>query len=208
MLPFLEPWRAPGVASDASVTTSSIMLGAGRAADGGTINIPWVVIVLGVLAFGAIARLAWLAFGLLPTAAIPSRRGSALSAAGVDRRPAHRFCVFPEILLSDDVVSPVTFGIRRPTVLLPRGFLDLAPGAQQAIVCHEALHVRRKDWGFTVAEEIVRALLWFHPAVWWLLGQLQLAREQAVDSAVVEHTRSPRCLSECAARDCVRSVPG
>jgi TonB family protein len=31
--------------------------------------------------------------------------------------------------------------------------------------------------------------LWFHPAIWWLLGQIQLAREQAVDREVVARTR-------------------
>ena len=30
--------------------------------------------------------------------------------------------------------------------------------------------------------------MWFHPAVWWLLGQIQLTREQVVDEAVIEHT--------------------
>ena len=166
------------------------MLGPGSAADGGTINIPWVLIALGVLAFGALARLAWLVFGLLRLQRFRRAAEALYPLPELIAESCARLCVFPEILLSDDVVSPVTFGVRRPTVLLPRGFLDLAAGAQKAIVCHEALHVRRKDWGFTVAEEIVRALLWFHPAVWWLLGQLQLAREQAVDGDVVEHTRS------------------
>lgn len=41
-----------------------------------------------------------------------------------------------------------------------------------------------------MAEELVRAILWFHPAVWWVLGEIQLAREQTVDQAVIEITRS------------------
>jgi TonB family protein len=36
----------------------------------------------------------------------------------------------------------------------------------------------------------VRAVFWFHPAIWWLLGEIGLAREQAVDRQVVEMTRS------------------
>jgi TonB family protein len=50
------------------------------------------------------------------------------------------------------------------------------------------LHVRRRDWIFTVAEQAIRAALWFHPAVWWLIGQAQLAREQTVDGEVVART--------------------
>ena len=61
---------------------------------------------------------------------------------------------------------------------------------QDAILCHEILHVRRRDWLFTVVEELVRAVFWFHPAIWWLLGEIGLAREQAVDRQVVEMTKS------------------
>jgi len=41
-----------------------------------------------------------------------------------------------------------------------------------------------------VVEETVRAALWFHPAVWWLLGEIQLSREQAVDREVVAITQA------------------
>ena len=61
---------------------------------------------------------------------------------------------------------------------------------QDAILCHEILHVRRRDWLFTLVEELVRSVFWFHPAIWWLLGEIGLAREQVVDRQVVELTRS------------------
>ena len=61
---------------------------------------------------------------------------------------------------------------------------------QEAILCHEILHVRRRDWLFTLAEELIRSIFWFHPAIWWLLGEIGLAREQVVDRQVVELTRS------------------
>jgi len=84
----------------------------------------------------------------------------------------------------------VTFGARRPVILLPPDFPDLPAAVQRAMACHELLHVRRSDWLFMVAEEVIRAVLWFHPAVWWVLAQIQLAREEVVDRAVVELTES------------------
>ena len=63
-------------------------------------------------------------------------------------------------------------------------------GAQEAIVCHEMAHIRRGDWAFTIVEEFVRSLFWFHPCVWWLLGQVQLTREEAVDREVIDITAS------------------
>ena len=92
--------------------------------------------------------------------------------------------------LSDEISSPVTFGFRKPVVLLPAGFPEMDPGRQQAILCHEFLHVERSDWIVMVIEEVVRAVFWFHPAIWWVLGEIQLSREQAVDRAVVERTRA------------------
>jgi len=56
-------------------------------------------------------------------------------------------------------------------------------------VCHELVHVRRGDWIDEVFEEGVRTLFWFHPAVRWLIGRIQLDREQVVDRAVTELTR-------------------
>jgi TonB family protein len=52
------------------------------------------------------------------------------------------------------------------------------------------MHVRRHDWLFTVAEELLRTVLWFHPAIWWVLSEIQLAREEAVDREVIAMTRS------------------
>ncbi len=84
----------------------------------------------------------------------------------------------------------MTFGFRNPVVLLPANFPGLTPEMQDAVLCHEILHVRRRDWLFTLAEEVVRCIFWFHPAIWWLLGEIGLAREQAVDQEVIEMTKS------------------
>ena len=44
-----------------------------------------------------------------------------------------------------------------------------------------ALHARRRTGA---------RVFWFHPAIWWLLGEIGLAREQEVDRQVVELTKS------------------
>jgi TonB family protein len=103
--------------------------------------------------------------------------------------PAPSWSPEADLRLSREVSSPVTFGVRDPVVLLPDGFPLLDSRVRDAILAHECLHVRRRDWLFTVVEELVRAAFWFHPAIWWLLGEIQLAREQAVDRAAVEMTQ-------------------
>src|SRR5213083_650332 len=43
-----------------------------------------------------------------------------------------------------------------------------------------------------MAEEVVRSLLWFHPAVWWLISRVQLARETVVDELSILTTNARR----------------
>jgi TonB family protein len=85
---------------------------------------------------------------------------------------------------SEKIQGPITFGLRRPLVLLPLGYLEMAPDTQDAIVCHELIHVRRRDWVPTVFEELILTAFWFHPGIWWLIAQIRLSREQVVDHEV------------------------
>jgi beta-lactamase regulating signal transducer with metallopeptidase domain len=101
-----------------------------------------------------------------------------------------------EFRLSANLESPVTFGFAAPIVLLPERFLSLEPRFQVAIACHELLHVRRRDWAHHLAEEVIRAVFWFHPAVAWLISRVRLAREQLVDLEVVRLTGTRKTYLE------------
>jgi hypothetical protein len=87
--------------------------------------------------------------------------------------------------LGRELTQPVTFGVRRPVVLLPSSFGDLSPDAQHAIACHEFLHVARHDWASSILDEALRSIYWFHPAMRWALAQIELSREQLIDELVV-----------------------
>jgi protein TonB len=137
-------------------------------------------IALLVVLAGVAIRLGWLAVGFWKL-----RRYRHHSRP---LEPAPTWSVEASLLVSGEIASPVTFGWRQPVVLLPANFPALELPVQEAILCHEIMHVRRRDWLFTVAEELVRAALWFHPAIWWLLGEIGLAREQEVDRLAIEIT--------------------
>jgi TonB family protein len=144
--------------------------------------IPRSELALALVAAGIVARLAWLGAGFWRL------RRYRLNSRPLE--PALSWGVEADLRISADVSSPVTFGFRKPVVLLPAHFPDLDPEMQDAVLCHEILHVRRHDWLFTLAEELVRCVFWFHPAIWWLLGEIGLAREQAVDQGAIEVTKS------------------
>jgi len=187
LLPAVEPWRAVPVTSGISAAAVSVF----RVSAPGATAIPLSKVLLAVLATGIAARLIWLVIGYKKLDGY-RRRATPLEIEPLRNALAPHAQAF----LSSEVAGPVTFTLRRPTVLLPSRWLDLEPARQKAILCHELLHVRRKDWLCHVAEEIIRAVLWFHPAVWWLIAEIRLAREQVVDRMVVRFTGAPRSYVE------------
>lgn len=171
---------------------------------------PWPLeqTLIGITVAGSFARFAWLGLGFVSLGRL-RRRSTPLDPlpdAVDDARLA--VAVSADILVSDTVARPVTFGFRRPVVIVPRSFLDLAPDEQRTIAMHELLHVRRRDWLRTLADEAVRGVLWFHPAIWWLIDQIHLGIEQVVDREVVRLSGARRpyldALLKIAA---TRSVP-
>ncbi len=101
-----------------------------------------------------------------------------------------------EVRYVEPLRQPVTFGLRRPVILLPATLAGRNAEIQRAVLSHELFHVKRRDWGWLLAEEIVCAVLWFNPAVWWLVSRLHLAREIVVDELAVLATGRRRAYVE------------
>ena len=200
-LPLLQPESGRmRFAGDLTVTSSWL----GGLAASGAKEETWTAgpLLLLAIGLGVLVRLAWLGLGLsrlrsLRRDAVPAVLSPTATRAFDD--VGTRAC----LLVSGRVDGPLTFGWRNPVVLLPVGLLELDPEAQRGIICHELLHVRRRDWLWVLFEEAVRALLWFHPAVWMLLARIALSREQVVDREVVRLTGSRRAYLEA-----LRAVAG
>ncbi|MGE5362131.1 MAG: TonB family protein [Bacteroidales bacterium] len=173
---------------------------------------PWIgPAVLSFVALGFLARLAWVAVGLRLLRRLRLGSDRLEPRPAVVREAVALASADADIRLSSDVACPVNFGARRPTVLLPRVVQTYPDEEQRAITCHELIHVRRHDWLRTIGDETVRAVFWFHPAVWWLLGEIHLAREQVVDQEVVRLTGTRRPYLEALvklARPAVRPALG
>ena len=188
-LPWVRPWRREVIVNHAiqvnTVITPPTQVSAPLPVPPAPRMPPFFEIALWVLAAGVAIRVALLGAGLARLA-VYRNRGRELPA---DAQPGGAVAN-AVLLLSDDISGPVTFGWLKPVVLLPSHFPSLGPEIREAILCHEMMHVNRRDWLFTLAEELVRAVLWFHPAIWWVISEIQLAREQTVDQAVIETTQA------------------
>jgi beta-lactamase regulating signal transducer with metallopeptidase domain len=93
------------------------------------------------------------------------------------------------LMLADEVSTASVFGLWSPIVAVsPAIVARLEPDELDRIVTHELAHVvRRDDWAEFV-QAIVRALVGWHPGVWWLDRRLRAEREAACDDWVVALT--------------------
>jgi beta-lactamase regulating signal transducer with metallopeptidase domain len=103
-----------------------------------------------------------------------------------------------QVCVSDLVQVPTAIGFIKPLVVLPAWSLrELSASELNAILLHELAHLRRWDDWTNLAQKLLRAVFFFHPAVWWIEGKLSLEREMACDDAVLAETANPRAYARC-----------
>jgi TonB family protein len=209
-LPFVQPMRsdepAPAAASsEATVSVAEAVYDVAASQDPAAPA--WLTPAragLAALAAGIVVRLLWLFYGIITLARF-SRAASDIpppSAAG-DLEAALQ--ISPRYMRQTGNRGPWTFGFLRPTVALPAEFDALAPAFQRAVICHELLHIKRRDIAVALLEELAVAALWFHPWMWLLRARIRVAREQVVDSRVVgmldNRDDYVRCLVDLSGHD-------
>jgi hypothetical protein len=102
------------------------------------------------------------------------------------------------LCVSDELRVPTAIGFTKPRVVIPSWTVEeLSSLELNAILLHELAHLRRRDDWTNLIQKIVGALLFFHPAVWWIEKKLALEREMACDDLVLAETASPRAYAEC-----------
>jgi TonB family protein len=175
-LPAIQPWLTAKTNGNVQISMGPAMA-AGAAHGSRAMAFPVVGIVLLLVGAGAAVRFGILGLGLWK---LRQYRRNSTFAPGAFNDLQRRLGVFADVQMSAEVTGPVTFGFLRPVILLPEACLEDA-----SIACHELVHVRRHDWLFTVIEECILSVFWFHPAMWWMIAEIQLAREEAVDREVV-----------------------
>lgn len=114
-----------------------------------------------------------------------------------------------QLLVSDKARVPAAVGFRNPAIVLPEWALhELTTAELKPILIHELAHLRRHDDWTNLAQKAVRAVFFFHPAVWWIDARLSVERELACDDAVLAATGNPRayagCLIDLLERGCAR----
>ena len=86
---------------------------------------------------------------------------------------------------------PLTWGHRRPVVLLPQSAAQWSDERREAVLLHELAHIRRWDCATHGLAAFLQAIAWFHPIAWIALRRLNLEREQAWDDWGVNSGTKP-----------------
>ena len=91
------------------------------------------------------------------------------------------------IRLSSRVEDATLVGWAKPVVLLP---VSVATGLSihhiEAIIAHELAHAKRYDYLLAGIQAVIEALLFYHPAAWWITRQIRIEREHCCDDLAVK----------------------
>jgi beta-lactamase regulating signal transducer with metallopeptidase domain len=150
---------------------------------------PWLA---GVLLMSLRTALAWRASRALVNASRPCADVALVGALRLAAE-AHGLRHVPALRVSRQITSPQLVGILRPALLLPaHGVSTINDDDLDMALTHELVHLRRRDliWGLLPA--LAQHLFFFHPLVHLALREYGVAREAAVDAAVVAGNRHCR----------------
>jgi len=112
------------------------------------------------------------------------------------------------VCVSDRVPAPLTYGWRRPVIVLPEDVCQ--PGAERALrycLAHEWDHVRRRDilpWRFA---GLLQAVFFYQPLFWWLRRQLRLCQDYLADAFAARQADVPEDYAEFLVEQAKRCSP-
>lgn len=90
------------------------------------------------------------------------------------------------LVVSDRVETPAVVGWLRPAILTPvAAFAGFPAGYLEALLAHELAHIRRHDFLVNILQRTAEALLFYHPALWWVSKQIRIERELCCDDLAV-----------------------
>lgn len=85
----------------------------------------------------------------------------------------------------DDLQSPVTLGILKPTVIIPGFVLEMTEKEQEYLLYHEMCHAKHRDTVWKILAISMAAIYWFNPFIWFLVIHMEQDLELRCDYNVL-----------------------
>ena len=87
-----------------------------------------------------------------------------------------------ELRVSNSCSVPMTFGWRKPVILVPRDCLISSDRIERdAILIHELTHIVNDDFFWQVMTQCMATLYWIHPLAWFVRRETEILRERICD---------------------------
>ena len=90
-----------------------------------------------------------------------------------------------DVRLSNRITVPMVWGFLRPIILLPVEADQWQTERLRAVLLHELAHIKRWDWTMLMVTQIMCAVYWFNPLVWFVAHRARIEAEQACDDQVL-----------------------
>jgi bla regulator protein blaR1 len=187
-VPASETAAAPTALSAAPIAAVPASNGAAPTAHAAAASLPPVAVATALYAVPAAVLLVITLLALMRLIALRARAdvlvdGHWLSAlARAQRRMGFKHGT--ALLTSNELASPISWGLMRPVILLNSRAVE-ATGEAEAIIAHELAHVARMDWLKLLLARVATALFWFNPLVWVLAREAHQLREETADDTVL-----------------------
>jgi beta-lactamase regulating signal transducer with metallopeptidase domain len=111
-----------------------------------------------------------------------------------------------QVLVSHEATVATAIGFFKPAIIVPKWLLEEgSPEDLKHVLLHELAHLRRWDDWTNLLQRVLKALLFFHPAVWWMESKIALHREMACDDVVLARAASPQVYAQSLAHMAERS---
>jgi beta-lactamase regulating signal transducer with metallopeptidase domain len=91
---------------------------------------------------------------------------------------------------------PILIGWLRPVILLPREAQNWPPCKLESVLLHEHAHIQRADLLWLRLANIICAIYWVQPWVWFASHRMRCLREEACDDLVISFGKDRREYSE------------
>lgn len=90
-----------------------------------------------------------------------------------------------DIKAHPEVIVPLTWGFRRPVVIMPDGAKGWTEDERSSALFHELSHVKRGDFLVMLLVRLSLAVFWLNPLCWIALKMLKSEQEKACDELVL-----------------------
>lgn len=97
----------------------------------------------------------------------------------------------PPLLVSDQLKGPISLGLFRPAIVLPKEMTRALDASQlRDILIHETAHIHRHDHVVVLLQRLAGTFFWPFPLVWRLNTKINEAREDVCDNYVLRDTEA------------------